>query len=184
MFFGDAANNRLATYPSANEMRNANVLTANGVMFVCPMKYEAIAAPMSPTQTPFVLARFVNMPRANTAAIGTPNRPVMLRNRFHVSSLLVDTRKRAADMPSTPERMIAHLASFTSSSWFLPTKRSLKSVTIHAEILLRLDDIVNCAAANMAAIRSPATPAGSVVTMKEGTIADVVTASGGPPRPF
>src|SRR5690625_5428897 len=82
-------------------------------------------------------------------------------------------------MPSTPAMMITILANDTSDLSFLSAKNlCLKSVMTHAEILFKLDEIVDWAAAKIAAINRPATPTGKLVTMKYGTTAEVLKPSG------
>src|SRR5699024_11816061 len=78
-------------------------------------------------------------------------------------------------MPSTPAIMITSLANDTSDLSFLSAKNlCLKSVMTHAEILFKLDEIVDWAAAKIAAINKPATPTGKLVTMKYGTTAEEI----------
>src|SRR5699024_11094714 len=97
-----------------------------------------------PNQIPGVLARFVKIPKAKIPAIGTPNNPVISKNKFHVSSRFVETKYKAAPTPSKPAMTIDRRANITSPrpSPF-PKKRCLKSVTKQAEILFKLDEIVD-----------------------------------------
>lgn len=81
-----------------------------------------MAAKTSPTRTPGVLARLVKIPSANIPAVGTPNKPVISRNRFHVSARLVETRYKAAIIPSIPAMMIEILAKCTLVNWIIASK--------------------------------------------------------------
>ncbi len=93
---------------------NETALTANGVKLVLCTKNAVTAASNKPTHTPFVLARLVKIPSANIPAIGTPNKPVISKNKFHVSARFVETRYKAATIPNKPATTIEALAKCTS----------------------------------------------------------------------
>jgi len=89
----------LMIYPKIKELKNETVLTAKGVKSVVCTKYAVIAASTKPVNTPGVLACFVKMLNAKIPAIGTPNSPVISKNRFQVSARFVATRYKAAATP-------------------------------------------------------------------------------------
>ena len=77
--------------------------------------------------------------------------------------------------PKIPAMMMTKRAKLTSCrSLPFPKKRCLMSIEIQADIEFKLDEMVDCAAAKMAAISNPATNGGISVKMKYGTTDDVL----------
>lgn len=130
---------------------------------------------INPQITPNVFVRLVKIPTANTPANGTPNNPVTNKNKSHKSFELEAIKYSDIPKPKIPAMIIMKRAKLTSCrSLPFPKKRCLMSIEIQADIEFKLDEMVDCAAAKMAAISNPATNGGISVKMKYGTTDDVL----------
>ena len=109
---------------------------------------------INPQITPNVFVRLVKIPTANTPANGTPNNPVTNKNKSHKSFELEAIKYSDIPKPKIPAMMIMKRAKLTSCrSLSFPKKRCLMSIEIQTDIEFKLDEMVDCAAAKMAAIK-------------------------------